>query len=644
MGLWSLAVLGPFLELAAEPAFVVAHGLSGVATAVFGLALLIGVPLVLVAGCGILDRVSDSRVACNLTVATLAGLAVMSLLSELGWVAVVLAIAAGITVQVMRWHLSLAVTILSTLAGSIVWFGPSDVGGYIRAGGEEWSTGVTVPDPVPIVLIVFDELPLHALLDSDLTINSERYPAFADVARQSTFFRLASSVSPQTADSLPALLSGVAPQPQLAPIGTNFPTSILNLFSDTHEILASEVFTRLCDGENCDRSTEQGIGLSLLIEDTFIYLSDAMLPFYQNDAVRRSWSHFRSGPQVGEYVEPGSSELIADGWTSAGEVERFRELFSRSPSGGRPPLYFLHSILPHQPYSLTTDGTVYQYVELPGSEGGTVWPDDERVRMAGWQRLQMQLVATDKLLGEAVKQLRDSDIWDEAVVVLTSDHGLTFEPGPTRKPGSAPLETTAALLLVKPPGGTGAEVSDLPALTFDIPPTLVAIQGGEPESVGFDGVDLFAGQVPSVRTDAYLSGGKIFTPVQDLDALRELVALRALWIDPEGGPAEVFRVGEAGPLVGEPPPFPSSTLEGTTVSLPFDLGSRTPAGSHLVAIFGVTGYEGDELLLAIDDVVAGIGVRVGDGQFHVALNPDLTPDHPASVQVLTPDGMVLAGG
>ena len=100
-----------------------------------------------------------------------------------------------------------------------------------------------------------------------------------------------------------------------------------------------------------------------------------------------------------------SVDIVAGGWNAETEAARLRALFATEPTGDRPPLYFLHSLLPHQPYVLTTDGTVYPPVDLPGTVGSTVWPDDERVRLAGWQRLQMQLVATDKLLVDARAEL-----------------------------------------------------------------------------------------------------------------------------------------------------------------------------------------------------------------------------------------------
>ena len=167
VGLWSVAVLGPYLELAAEPAFVLAHGLSRADTVVFGVGLVVGFPLLVAAGSWTVGRVANTPVAWCLAVSILAGLAITGLLRELGWLSLGLGVTAGVLVHVRRWHQTLAVTVLATFVALIVWFGPSDVGTYIRAGDAGAAAAATVPRPVPVVVIVFDELPVHALLSAD---------------------------------------------------------------------------------------------------------------------------------------------------------------------------------------------------------------------------------------------------------------------------------------------------------------------------------------------------------------------------------------------------------------------------------------------------------------------------------------------
>ena len=68
---------------------------------------------------------------------------------------------------------------------------------------------MTVPvPPGPVVVIIFDELPLPTLMRSDGTINAERYPAFARLAASSTWFRNTSSPHNRTERAVPAIVTG----------------------------------------------------------------------------------------------------------------------------------------------------------------------------------------------------------------------------------------------------------------------------------------------------------------------------------------------------------------------------------------------------------------------------------------------------
>ena len=123
VGLWSVAIFGSYLELATQPAFFVAHGLSAVETVVFGVVLVAGVPLLVATGCWTVGRVANTAAAWTLTVSILAGLAVTGLLRELGWLSLGLGVAAGVLVHIRRWHQTLALTVLVTFVALIVWFG-----------------------------------------------------------------------------------------------------------------------------------------------------------------------------------------------------------------------------------------------------------------------------------------------------------------------------------------------------------------------------------------------------------------------------------------------------------------------------------------------------------------------------------------
>jgi len=87
-----------------------------------------------------------------------------------------------------------------------------------------------VADPTlatPVVLVVFDGLPLVSLLDDSWQIDSARYPNFAELASTSTWFRNVTTVSDATMRAIPAILSGQYPEKGLLPVVQDYPGNLL---------------------------------------------------------------------------------------------------------------------------------------------------------------------------------------------------------------------------------------------------------------------------------------------------------------------------------------------------------------------------------------------------------------------------------
>jgi hypothetical protein len=59
-----------------------------------------------------------------------------------------------------------------------------------------------------VVVVIFDEFPSTSLLGSNHHIDAVRYPNFAALARGSTWFRNATSVSDTTFAAVPSILDG----------------------------------------------------------------------------------------------------------------------------------------------------------------------------------------------------------------------------------------------------------------------------------------------------------------------------------------------------------------------------------------------------------------------------------------------------
>jgi hypothetical protein len=129
---------------------------------------------------------------------------------------------------------------------------------------------------------------------------------------------------------------------------------------------------------------------------------------------------------------------------------------------------------------------------------GDQWPHIEWAAAHGLQLHYSQMQFTDQLLGELIAQLRTNGVYDETLVVVTADHGMSLVPGtPTRRVTEPTLYDIAAVpLLVKAPGQSDGAVSDAPLETVDILPTILDVLDVEPVD-DLDGTSAF--DVPAGR-------------------------------------------------------------------------------------------------------------------------------------------------
>ena len=124
-----------------------------------------------------------------------------------------------------------------------------------------------------------------------------------------------------------------------------------------------------------------------------------------------------------------------------------------------PALYYLHLILPHQPWHRYPDGQEYEVLDPFGDE----LPEEDAKVLGSWspwtsavteQRHLLQAQYTDRVVGQLLDGLRDSGLYDDSLVIVTTDHGVSFEDD---TPGRYLRDTTIdaiayAPLLIKEPG------------------------------------------------------------------------------------------------------------------------------------------------------------------------------------------------
>lgn len=325
------------------------------------------------------------------------------------------------------------------------------------------------PHP-PVFIVLLDEFTRPALLDANGKIDASRFPHFAELARHSTWFNNTTANAEYTTRSIPVIVTGNFPRGNDASDAA-YPDNLFRLLAPEYGVTIHEEVTRFCASPeyhcpDASRVEQRGHLLKAVAE---LYL-------------------LRVAP------ESVVIRLQADDLRE--EQQRFREFLDEiGPAQGKPALEFMHLELPHAPYMLTPDGKVHE-------ESPSGFDPKFAGNTALLQRLRKdyleQIEFVDHQLGEFMDKLKQAGIYDSALIVVTSDHGVSWKP---EAPGRTLTNANADMifpvpLFIKLPGQTEGRVSSQDAQSIDLVPTIAAIVGVKlPWQVA--GHDLFtAGAAP----------------------------------------------------------------------------------------------------------------------------------------------------
>ena len=504
-GLFTLAVTQPLLDLVGRnAAFVVAHGVRGAGLVLLTLGLALGVPAVLAAavlliralhrGAGAL--VHNFVVAVLVAAAVAVALRVGGLGSVLpGAVELLIAVAAGVAGAIwfhrsstVRRIVSLTAIAAPAVAGLFLFATP--VSGLVSAPAPpEGSVRAGAVAP-PVVMVIFDELPLSTLLDEQLQVDAEVFPAFAELAQDATFFRNATASHSSTVEALPALLSGRYVPPNTLPIASSHPTNLFSLLRGRYQPHALEPLTQLCTGVRCRGGARAAEAASptVIVRDLTVVQLHLLVPDDWAGVlppVDASWRDF--GQDSAEPVPRGAGTGVLRENTPV----QFRRFVRQIRPEIRPNLHVLHALLPHRPWRYLPDGRRHTGAGEP-SLGPDGWTTDEWPVAQSHQLHMAQAQFTDKLLGGLLQRLQRQGMYDRSLVVVAADHGMSLLPGtPPREVTEQTLHEIAPVpLFVKAPEQASGAVSDVPVETVDIAPTVLDVLG-IPIPPGLDGRSAF---------------------------------------------------------------------------------------------------------------------------------------------------------
>jgi hypothetical protein len=522
LALWSIAVVQPLLDLLGRsPEFFVAHGAgrTEILLIVFTLIFVLPLPFVLLSWGA---RVNASfRVWCHgAIVASLAAILTLQVLRVAGlttWrAAFPLAAATGVLAAV-AYSRFCAVRMFLT-AGAIaipviplVFLLQPGIRRLLLPPPDALAA-VPSPDlarfrPAPVVFVILDETPLVSLLDASGRIDGALYPNIAALARDGRWFRNATAVSDYTQWALPPMVTGLYPRGTALPNIRDYPGNLFVMLGRTHKLKVLEAVTRLCPEPLCKRDPTtladrlRGMASDIRIVWLHVLLTDDLrsgLPpltsnwgnfdptGWRRDRRKKQWERFRRRPDNVQIVRTFIDSIHA--------------------SDPQPTFYYLHTLVMHFPHRfLPTGQRNGTRVAIPG-EVRMNWARDEWAVTQHHQRHLLQLGFVDNVIGQLVNRLKSQGLYDRALVVLSSDHGIAYQPGEPRRGFTDQIaaEIMRVPLILKLPAGMewpdvsgrgDASISDRNVEVIDIAPTIADVLGYE-LSWKTDGVSLLDESAP----------------------------------------------------------------------------------------------------------------------------------------------------
>jgi hypothetical protein len=390
----------------------------------------------------------------------------------------------------------------------------------------------------PVVMVVFDEFPVTALMNSREQIDAERFPNFARLARDATWFRNATTAHSYTKFSVPAIASGDRSKDEATTTPADHPTSIFTVFGRTHDFTVSALpgTSYLCPTDLCPQNPSS-------------------LP-------QRYWGALRDMAYTSfPLVLPDAVALKLPKVSAAWRIPPKPQIesFVRSiRAGKRPTLAFLHTLLPHDPYLFLPSGKRYpaSIDGNPAQRARHRWTDAAWLVTQQQQRELLQVAFVDRLLGQLVDRLKRLGIYDEAAIAIVADHGVNFEAAEEGR--FATPENLEQIMPVpfflKAPRQTEGAVRDDPVQTIDVLPTLVGSAGARiPWRT--DGVNVLAQPVRRPRLTVINDTGESLSIATRELLVRRRAALRTrIRRFGEGSMRRIFAAGPHRELLGKPAP------------------------------------------------------------------------------------------
>lgn len=332
-----------------------------------------------------------------------------------------------------------------------------------------------------VVMVVFDEFTLGALLDANGDLDRVRYPAFSRLATDGTWYRNATSVATVTQLAIPALLTGRLPSRN--PLGDPAvrAQNLFAMLAPSHRLDVTETYVPFCPAHLCGKTDAHRGDRHTLAVDLGLLMLRSILPL-------DLWPMLPEIDYASMLVQPANAAkmgallqlLQAQKGHDTEDLGRreavFSEFIERLGTDDRPTLHYLHIMLPHEPSVHMPSGAICMNGRQrePG-----LWPKDDTEVARSYQRHLLQVEFVDGMIGRLIDRLVETGAWDSTLLVVTADHGVSFRPGDLRRALSPTNECDILRvpLFVKAPGQRSGGVSDRNVEGIDVLPTIAELLG-----------------------------------------------------------------------------------------------------------------------------------------------------------------------
>lgn len=453
--------------------------------------------------------------------------------------------------QVMRSFL--VVLLPSIVIFPLIFLGSAPIKGLLFDKSKDAIFG-PIETVQPIVIVVFDELPLVSLLNKNLEIDEFSYPNFAALAWESYFFRNATINHTGSPQSVASILTG-----NYGSLTSykGAPNNLFNWLGRSYDLVVNENFTNLCPPKFCENrkgpfaSRVIGMLMDAGVVYMYIILPDKLTAWLPDIGPR--WMNFSESWENSSETNRQNPTRKKDFSWYKNRTDQFEWFLKAVNSNREQQLFFLHIVIPHFPFEYYPSGTKHDLGWPPFT--GDIWKPDRDLMLETYKQHLLQVEYVDKMIGQLISRLKEVGLYDKSLLVVTADHGMVFRQGfPSR--GILPdweSDVLSVPLFFKLPKQRNGVISDRNVQAIDILPSIAGALG---VSVPWrtDGQSFIDGPfVERPEKLAYsLDAKKMFRlPADFLPLLRKAVNRKIAIFGSENDRSKIYKIGPFQKLIGK---------------------------------------------------------------------------------------------